>query len=164
MPRVSAAVAIIQAGIENRSYLILRRASHPEDPWSGHYSFPGGRFEESDRDLFHTCTRETYEETGVLLQEKQLATTLPTRAAGAGNSNLIWVQPYLFILENKPNLFLDTSEIQSSIWLQEQDFQVKTNHIEREMVPGKIFPAYPINDYYLWGFTYGLLLDLTSIA
>ena len=25
------------------------------------------------------------------------------------------------------------------------------------MVPGHIFPAYPLNDYYLWGFTYRLL-------
>ena len=45
--------------------LMIKRAEAEGDPWSGHIACPGGRMEESDRDLAVTAVRETWEETGV---------------------------------------------------------------------------------------------------
>ncbi len=78
----SAAVAIIRSLAPHESFLILRRVAHPDDPWSGHFSFPGGRKETRDQDLFATCIRETIEETGVLLEAAQLQQRLPLEPAG----------------------------------------------------------------------------------
>src|SRR5215472_6528479 len=43
-----AAVAIVHArgapsGSDAESVLLIRRTERPNDPWSGHWSFPGGR-------------------------------------------------------------------------------------------------------------------------
>ena len=45
--------------------LMIKRAEHEGDPWSGHIACPGGRMEPGDRDLGVTAVRETLEETGV---------------------------------------------------------------------------------------------------
>lgn len=45
--------------------LMIKRAEHESDPWSGHIACPGGRMEPADADLAMTAIRETWEETGV---------------------------------------------------------------------------------------------------
>jgi 8-oxo-dGTP pyrophosphatase MutT (NUDIX family) len=45
--------------------LMIKRAEHEGDPWSGHIACPGGRMEPGDLDLAVTAARETLEETGV---------------------------------------------------------------------------------------------------
>ena len=45
--------------------LMIKRAEHAGDPWSGHVAVPGGRRDAADADLAHTAIRETLEETGI---------------------------------------------------------------------------------------------------
>lgn len=47
--------------------LMIRRAEHPQDPWSGHMAFPGGRMEKHDQYTMRTAIRETAEEIGLNL-------------------------------------------------------------------------------------------------
>src|SRR5437868_15537785 len=42
--------------------LLIRRAEHPQDPWSGHMAFPGGRVDPDDPSAFEAAKRETREE------------------------------------------------------------------------------------------------------
>ena len=51
MPDADAAVAIVHARDAAASVLLIRRAERESDPWSGHWSFPGGRREPEDGDL-----------------------------------------------------------------------------------------------------------------
>lgn len=153
----SASVAIIRSFAPRETFLVLRRATHPNDPWSGHFSFPGGRKEDKDQDLLATCIRETKEETGILLDAEQLQQRLPLEPAGLNLNIPIWVEPFLFTIENHPPLTLNQQEIQSACWLNARLFQDIELHKRVEMVPGRMFPAYPLEDYYLWGFTYRLL-------
>ena len=46
--------------------LLIKRAEHPLDPWSGHIGLPGGRRETDDLDVLATARRETHEEVGLL--------------------------------------------------------------------------------------------------
>jgi 8-oxo-dGTP diphosphatase len=153
----SAAVAIIRCFQPSEEFLILRRVSHPDDPWSGHFSFPGGRKEDRDQDILATCIRETEEETGILLKPEQLKQRLPLEPAGLNLQSPLWVEPFLFTIDNPPPLTLCQQEIQSACWLNSRLFQDVERHKKVEMVPGRLFPVYPLEDYYLWGFTYRLL-------
>lgn len=160
----TAAVAIIRVSQPEDSFLLLRRTSNPGDPWSGHFAFPGGRREEVDSSLLDTCTRETYEETGISLPEGAVRGVLPPSLAGARVNSPILVQPYIFHLEERPQLELAEEEIQSYSWLPARDFQNMNLHVEAEVLPNMYFPAFPIDDYYLWGFTYGLLKNLLDLS
>lgn len=157
-----AAVAVIRCENPTPSYLLLRRASHPDDPWSGHFAFPGGRREEYDDSLLATCLRETHEETGIELHQEQLIKTMQPEAAGQNFQLLLWVQPFLFSLPERPAITLETQEVVDSIWIEEETFRSPAGHTETEMVPGRFFPAYPLQDYYLWGFSYKLLLKIVG--
>lgn len=159
----SAAVAIIRSTAGGESYLILRRAAHPHDPWSGHYSFPGGRRDHGDDDLLATCIRETAEETGIVLDRQQLLRQLPRAAAGHRLHRPLWVQPFLFSLGDRPALCLDPREIQGALWLDALAFQDPDRHCRAEMLPGQLFPAFPLQEYYLWGFTYRLLCSILGV-
>jgi 8-oxo-dGTP pyrophosphatase MutT (NUDIX family) len=153
----SAAVAIIRSLAPLESILILRRNHHPGDPWSGHYSFPGGRKDLKDPDLLATCIRETREETGLLLDADNLQQRLPHEPAGRIFHSRLWVAPFLFTISNPPSLILCQKEIQGAYWLNVKQFKNIELHKNVELLPGQIFPAYPLDDYYLWGFTYRLL-------
>ncbi|MEE4136914.1 MAG: CoA pyrophosphatase [Desulforhopalus sp.] len=155
-----AAVAIIRSFEPRDSFLILRRTAHPTDPWSGHFSFPGGRKEKSDPNLLATCLRETAEETGIVLQPEDLQQILEAKPAGRESPSPLWVQPFLFTLYQRPPLQLNPREIRHGYWLQVDHFLDSSRHLEVELLPGKIFPAFPLDDYYLWGFTYRLLLAI----
>lgn len=153
----SAAVAIIRCCTPQESYLLLRRATNPIDPWSGHFSFPGGRKEETDKDLLATCIRETHEETGIFLGKGELQGSLSLQPAGRNFSSPLWVQPFIFTIPEPPILKLEQSEIQSSCWLDAASFQDRSLHGDVEMMPGRTFPAFSLDDYYLWGFTYRIM-------
>lgn len=159
----TAAVAIIKSVAPCESFLVLRRVVHPEDPWSGHFSFPGGRKDDTDQDLLATCIRETEEETGILLDSDYLVRRLPLEPAGQRLNSHLWVEPFLFSLNNRPDLTLCPKEIQSACWLNAETFQNRDLHKNVEMFPGQLFPAYPLEDYYLWGFTYRLLLTILQM-
>ena len=153
----TAAVAIIKCLSPKESFLILRRTAHPLDPWSGHFSFPGGRKDQKDSNLLETCIRETEEEAGIRLVPESIQEQLPVTPAGRNVQNPIWVQPFIFVLQDKPSIVLNPKEVQSACWLNSEDFQDKNRHTDVELRAGRMFAAFPLEDYYLWGFTYKLL-------
>lgn len=64
--------AAVAAIVDRRGDLLLmHRAEHEDDPWSGHLSFPGGRLEPHDPDALHAAIRETREEVGLVLSPEQ---------------------------------------------------------------------------------------------
>ena len=51
--------------------LFIRRTTRPTDRYSSHIAFPGGRSEPSDKSSHYTALRETWEEIGVDLAERE---------------------------------------------------------------------------------------------
>lgn len=62
---LDAAVAVVLRGGAEVDVLLIKRAQHDPDPWSGHMALPGGRQESGDTSLLDTAVRETREETGI---------------------------------------------------------------------------------------------------
>src|SRR5688572_15001632 len=76
----AAAVAAILRevpGMSAAELFFIRRAEHPQDPWSGHIAFPGGRRDPGDPNLLATAMRETLEEVGIDLSRAKLLGRLP---------------------------------------------------------------------------------------
>jgi len=158
-----AAVSIIRCSTPVDSILLLRRRLAAEDPWSGHFAFPGGRRDADDSSIFQTCLRETREETGIVLDDSSLSRQLPIAAAGRNVIAPVQVQPYLFTLKQRPRVTVEISEIDTYLWLDIEKFIDKNRHVIKEVLADRLFPVYPLDDYFIWGFTYGLLCSILEV-
>ncbi len=161
--RPMAAVSIIRCADPVDSILVLRRTKTSGDPWSGHFAFPGGKRAPGDVSILHTCLRETREETGVSLDESMLTLELPVTRAGRKVMAPIQVQPYVFALPQRPEIIVEPAEIDSYLWLEVAKFADKSRHSKKRVLPQRIAAVYPLEDYFLWGFTYGLLCLLLEL-
>lgn len=65
-----AAIAIIlRDGDHGTEFLLMQRAFHKHDPWSGQMSFPGGKIEPDDASAKAAAEREAAEEVSIVLTE-----------------------------------------------------------------------------------------------
>ena len=91
---VAAVLRDTSSGVE---VLLIRRAEHPGDPWSGHMALPGGRQDPDDPDLLHTAMRETSEELGLVLDPSQVIGPLDDlEAVARGRRVGMVVRPFVF--------------------------------------------------------------------
>ena len=162
LPEPEAAVGIIACIRPEESVLLIKRNENEHDPWSGHYAFPGGRRENGDSTIYQTCVREVREETGISLVPEVLQQTWEPARAGRNVKAPILVQPYVFRLDDRPVVIIEEKEIASHVWLSVDSFMDCTNHRIVEIRPDMIRPVFPMDDYYIWGFTYGLICRLLN--
>lgn len=161
-PQPRAAVALVRALHPEPALLVIRRAANPKDPWSGHFSLPGGRHEPTDIDLLATCLRETFEEVGLMLRREALVKPLTLAQAGMATGRVTAVQPYLFEIAERPDLVLCEEEVASAHWVAESFLLTPTSHVRAQVLrqtPERRFPGVPLADYFIWGFTYGIMRD-----
>ena len=158
-----AAVGIIVCTRPEESILLIKRNENEHDPWSGHYAFPGGRKENGDSSIYQTCIREVAEETGIILAPESLHQACEPAAAGRKVKTPILVQPYVFRLGDRPKVKIEEKEIDRHVWLSVDSFRDTGNHRIVEVMTGMRRPVFPMDDYYIWGFTYGLLCRLLAV-
>jgi len=64
----AAVAAVLRDPGSGAELLFIRRAEHPQDPWSGQMGLPGGRVDRSDATPLAAAIRETREELGFDLE------------------------------------------------------------------------------------------------
>ena len=157
----SAAVALVVTR-ESPSILLVRRADHDSDPWSGQWAFPGGKVDESDTDLLATCQREVLEECGCHLPPEHYERALPISKAGRLQKHPVIVAPFLWEIPERLDLTLDETEIATACWLELSFLSNPDNHDKGVIAPEydkREFPYIRLGENPLWGFTYMVLMN-----
>lgn len=113
--RARAAVALIVTPEQPDAVLLMRRAEHPGDPWSGQMGLPGGRWSPGDADLQATAIRETLEELDLDLHEASFLGTLDDLAPSTRVLPAISVRPHVFLLEGRKPL-RPNREVSATTW------------------------------------------------
>jgi 8-oxo-dGTP pyrophosphatase MutT (NUDIX family) len=160
-----AAVAVVlREAAPGLEVLFIRRAEHPEDPWSGQMAFPGGRAEPHDPDLRATAVRETREETGIDLDtHAELIGPLDELRAMARMRPVdLAITPFVFRLRAVVSA-VPSDEVRSLHWLPlddlvRPDLRSTMQYTYREAVLE--FPCLRVQDLVIWGLTYRMFLGL----
>ena len=149
------------------SVLLMRRSERANDPWSGHWAFPGGRRDAGDGDLLDTALRELHEECGILLARGDLETEMPRRFARQWTGSPVPVTPFIFRVSHELAAPPDQQEAVETFWAPLSLLRDPCNH--RMMpVPGlppeDPRPAVALPGAPLWGFTYKLICDWLGVG
>jgi 8-oxo-dGTP pyrophosphatase MutT (NUDIX family) len=167
MAEPAAAVAIVHAHSAEESVLLIRRTERDDDPWSGHWSFPGGRRDPGDIDLVQTALRELAEECGIELSRDSLEASLPPTLAGRRVGHTITVAPFLFRAERELPTVLDPREAAEALWIPLSVIRDPMRHCLTpvpRMPPEQSFPAIQLNGVPLWGFTYRVITEWLGVT
>lgn len=162
--KYAAVAAVLRAGKLGAEVLLIRRAEHEHDPWSGHMAFPGGRFDPGDPDLLHTAIRETREEVGLDLSENAtlLGPLEPLPAIARGRRIGITIAPFVFALERHVELS-PNHEVEETLWadlgrLASGDIaSIVRYRLDEEVLE---LPAWDVDGRIVWGLTYRMLQTL----
>ncbi len=154
-----AAVALVIApGAERRlDALLVRRAEHEADPWSGHMALPGGRSEPGDAGLEATARRETLEETGLDLEAALFLGQLDDLQPLSRRLPPIFVRPFVFGFGARPEV-RPSDEVALHLWTPLESLraervatQVLVNGEPREV------PSLRLGPHVVWGMTLRIL-------
>jgi len=138
--------------------LFTRRTAHLK-AHSGQISFPGGRVEPEDPTPEHTALRETQEEIGLAPERIELLGKLPEYHTRTG----FRITPVIGVVTPPVNLLPDQNEVAEVFEVPLSFLMDPRNHQRHSLeVEGGLrwYFAIPYRDYYIWGATAGMLVNL----
>ena len=163
-PASRAAVAVVlRDGPQGIDVLFIRRAEHPQDPWSGQIAFPGGRAEPGDADLRATAVRETREEIGVDLARAAdfLGSLDEVRAMARMRPMSLTITPFVFRLREPFEPVLG-DEVRSLHWLPLGELLGTARRSTMDYAHQGVsmqFPCLRVDELVIWGLTYRMFMS-----
>jgi 8-oxo-dGTP pyrophosphatase MutT (NUDIX family) len=159
-------VAVVIRDLSTPDLLLIKRAAHPGDPWSGHMALPGGRMEDHDGHLLATAVRETREETGVALWDtSEFMGHLPTTAPNSPVIPPVSVLPHVFVSRDGVEASAHSYEVDAVHWVPIHELRDPRlrSHVDFAMPGGvRSFPCFRVQGEVVWGLTYRILTDLLA--
>jgi 8-oxo-dGTP pyrophosphatase MutT (NUDIX family) len=165
--KVAAVAAVIRPTRDSFKLLFIHRAEDPRDPWSGHMAFPGGRVETTDADSISAAVRETREEVALDLEDGAilLGRLSDVAAVGRGRPLSLVVEPYVFAIEDRPELELN-HEVADAVWVPLDFLLDRSNRSTLPWRHGDVevrLPCYRFGSHVIWGLTFGMVDELVSL-
>lgn len=166
--RKAAVAAILRQAGEDVDVLLIRRAEHPRDPWSGHMACPGGRVDPGDATPLAAAMRETREEVGLDLERDarllgRLSDAVTFRRAVDVPAAIV---PFVFELRGAPPLAIN-HEVQEALWVPWSFLADRRNCSaflwRRRGIPIPM-PCYRFDGRVIWGLTLGMLSELMTLV
>lgn len=157
-PRAAVAV-VLRESKPGPELLLIERAKHPEDPWSGHMAFPGGRVDPGDPHAQAAAERETFEEVGLSLAGAELLGRLDDiEGRHAGRPLSLVISAHVFHHANPGALSLNY-EVESAFWVPLARLVDPAARVEYPTPIGG-YPGILVGDpgrHVVWGLTYRFL-------
>lgn len=164
-----AAVAmLLRESASGPEVFFIRRAEQPQDPWSGHMAFPGGRRDLGDATLLQTAMRETREEVGLDLsiEAEHIGQLDDLQAIARGKPQETVIRPFVFEVHRESPLQVDDREVAEALWtplLPLYRGEVDTVRPYQWHDTNIDFPAYDVGGRVVWGLTYQMLRSFFRI-
>jgi 8-oxo-dGTP pyrophosphatase MutT (NUDIX family) len=141
--------------------LLTRRTDHLY-AHAGQISFPGGRVDPGDTDAEAAALRETEEEIGLPRRYIRLVGRLDTYVTRTGYE----VEPQVGLITPPCPLELDSFEVAEAFEVPLAfilDPASQERHSRVYQGKERHFYAFPYGDYYIWGATAGMLVNLAEV-
>jgi 8-oxo-dGTP pyrophosphatase MutT (NUDIX family) len=158
---VKSSVLILYYLKRNEPYVVFIRRPIYKGVHSGQIALPGGRWEITDKSLYHTALRESAEEIGIFPEEVEYCGKLTDLYIPP--SNYI-VSPFVGLYKGVPHLRPDTIEVQEII---EIPFSLLLDETFRKVVTIEIdsnvnieAPCFEISNNIIWGATAMMLNEM----
>lgn len=163
----AAVTLILRPHDDGATGLIIKRAEHPRDPWSGHLALPGGRADATDEDLRVTALRETWEEIGVQLDESALLGRLPKLVPNNPRLPRIEITPFVAVAPAAFDVTHASAEVAASFWVSVATLKSQGMSDQFTMTmdgAARAWPAYPSEGGPIWGITGRILSDFLRLV
>jgi 8-oxo-dGTP pyrophosphatase MutT (NUDIX family) len=163
--REAAVALVLTPRGDDAQLLLLRRATHAADPWSGQVGLPGGHIEAHDSSLLHTAIRETREETSVDLASAMLLGTLDELRPRTAALPPIIVRPYVLVVPEPPRL-VPSVEVAELFWAPLAALFDPANMLHTEVGVRGMRMAVDAIDFegrIIWGMTERILRSLQRV-
>ena len=157
LKKAAVLIPLIDDG-EQLQVLLTKRAAHLRHH-AGQVSFPGGKVEDSDKNLTFTAFRETHEEIGLSPNLIKVVGSLHCYQVISGFE----VTPIIAFIPNNYTFTQDDNEVSEIFQVPLQHFLESKNHIsvnvQRKGFSHKVH-FMPYKHYNIWGATASMLKDL----
>lgn len=143
---------------EGMTVLLTKRTEHLKEH-AGQIAFPGGRREDHDDSPVDTALRESEEEIGLDRTHVEIVGALDTYRTGTG----FIITPVVGLVTPGFSLTVDPGEVAEAFEVPFSFLMDPSNHERRNMGPengDRHYYAMPWNDYFIWGATAGMLVNL----
>lgn len=161
-PFVPASVLIPIFEKENKSHILFTKRTDKVSHHKGQISFPGGKFDKTDKDLEFTALRETHEEIGVNPDDVKIIGQINKMIT---NTNFI-VTPYVGLIPYPYDFLVNPDEISELIIVPVKHLLDKSYfRIEKREYRNQIIDIYYYDylDYTIWGVTGKILFDFLTL-
>lgn len=145
---------------EDAPHITLIQRPEYEGVHGGQIAFPGGKVEETDKDIIHTALREANEEVGIITDDVEVLGQLTDVYIPVSN---FLVSPVIGTIQYVPEFIPEPAEVAAIIEMN------ITHLIETELTPGKILlstgmklevPTFQYQQKTIWGATALMLNEL----
>jgi 8-oxo-dGTP pyrophosphatase MutT (NUDIX family) len=164
----SAVAAVLRFDRGAPDVLLMKRAERPDDSWSGHISFPGGREAPGDPDLHATAVRETREEVGLHLDRSaRLIGQLDTiQAVARGRVRPLTITPFVFVQTREMPFELGDEAVDAFWFPLECAISGELSDSFEYQFGGDALrlPCWRYQDHVIWGLTYRMMDHLLDVV